>query len=432
MARKREHTVMEPAPAPGPLGHSRGVPFEGAVEQTTKELQRALQDLVARLPGPSHRAVDIQRGLGVDKKLGWQLFRVVRAPQPLQEIVNVPSRWSMERLTAAAGKRGVPGVVIERVARAFEKFEAFVAAHGEDRSSLVSLINGISAQGDQQHELRVRRDLFRGLSHLWGIKAAAAVRTFVNYARPGDESLLDTTMIAGTVGIQRLRRGVPLSLILNTQNDPAAAEAPKRDEAPASESVPTKRRYGGLELVPEFTSRPAPKLVPHEATTREGYRETEIVFPPSGRADGVTLYTSQFTAATGEGDQSSFSSNIFVTIPAELLVTEVLVPEGLSDPETVRASVYGRRTDPAKGFDRRPIDLLPQRETPMYLGTVESVPAVPGIPQHPDAVRHVLEPLGWHKARFDLYRCSVRYPALHTIIRLAVDGEEKTSTAPGE
>jgi hypothetical protein len=328
----------------------------------------------------------------------------------------------MERLIGAASRQGVPQAVVERLGGAFERFEVFVTEHGGDRSGLVSLISGITAESDEQHELKVRRDVFKGVSHLWGIRAAAAVRTYVNHPRAGAPSLLDSTMIAGTVGIQRLRHGVPLSLFLNTQNDPASAERPRNDQEPASEPVPVQRQYGGLELVPEFTSRPAPKLVPHTQPTREGYRETEIVFPPSGRAGAVTLYTSQLTAATGEGEQANFSSNIFISIPAELLVAEVLVPEGLSDPETVRAAVYGRRTDPARGFERRPMDLLPQRETPTYLGAVDVVPAVPGIPQHPDAVRHVLERLGWQGTRFDLYRCAVRYPTLHTIVRLAIDG----------
>jgi hypothetical protein len=194
----------------------------------------------------------------------------------------------------------------------------------------------------------------------------------------------------------------------------------RSNDARAGDAAPAARAFGEMEVLDEFTSQPRPQLV--RQPTPDDRARTEVVFPPSGRAGAVTLYTAQRIAAAIEGEQNSFDANLFVTVPCESLVGELLVPVGLSDPETVRVAVYGRRDDPSQVFDRRTADLLPQRESPMYLGTMETYPPIPGAPRHGDAVRHAMDELAWLGTRFDVYRCSVRYPVLHTFIRLAVDG----------
>jgi hypothetical protein len=273
------------------------------------------------------------------------------------------------------------------------------------------LLNGISSDGDRQHELRIRRDLFKGHAHVWGIQAVAVVATFAIHRRPGPEMILDSAMINGTIGIQRRRHGVPLTYRFNTVNDPAAEQAPRQPEA---------HQALGLEWIPEFTTEPFPELVAR--VTPEGLRLTEVSFPPSGRAGAVTLYSTQRDLAGAKGDQADYTLNNSVSTPSEALTLEMLVPEGLSDPQTVRATVHGRRDDPAKAIERRTVDLLPQRETAMYLGALTAFPAVAGAPRHHEAVEHVLTTVGWLGERFDVYRCTVAFPLMHTTIGLTVDG----------
>src|SRR5688572_8757273 len=96
------------------------------------ELQQALGDLVAGLPEPIERAVDLENALRVDKKLGWQVFRIVRSSS-LAEVANVPSRRSASRFLSAAKARGLPSATIENVRAAFRRFDEFAAEHGGDR-----------------------------------------------------------------------------------------------------------------------------------------------------------------------------------------------------------------------------------------------------------------------------------------------------------
>jgi hypothetical protein len=304
--------------------------------------------------------------------------------------------------------------VIDRAARAFEVFEAFVTDHGGDRAELVSLARGLSPDVDKAHELRVRKSVFKGLAHVWGVRAATFVRTaIIHPGRPGPLHPEDVLVVVGYAGLQRLWRGASfaLSATMGVQSNPALEESPA---APAPGPV-----IGPMEVLREFSSRPMPEMV--SRTDAGGDVETELVFPPSGRAGAVTLFTAQHTSAAWTGPQTQHGLNTLVKIPAETYVCELLVPVGWTDPGTARVGIYGRRGAVEQVHDLRTIDLLPQRETITCTPGVSLPPALPGVPHHRDAVGAMLTRLGWTDLKYDLFRCVVEYPVLHTMIRIAAD-----------
>jgi hypothetical protein len=386
--------------------------FEEFVSEVLRELQGALAKVVRELPGKNGRAVDLQRTLGVDKKLGWQLFTFVTAPRALSEIENVPGSPSMRRVLAVAAKLKVARATIDGASRAYERFEALVAEHGGDRSELISLANGLAPGGDPQHELRVRKSLFRGLAHVWGVQAATIVRTAVVHpsATPGSDDVL---VVVGYVGLQRLRHGAPLAISasLGAMSSPAAAGAP---------AVTPGAAIGAVEVLPEFSSRPMPEMVSRMDAV--GDLETELVFPVSGRPGAVTLYTAQRIVDAWSGPQTQHGLNTLVKLPSEMYVCELLVPSGWADPGTARASVYGRRGAVERVNDLRAIDLLPQRETVTCVAGMDGPPGLERTPGNAEAVRQSIKRLGWDDVKYDVYRSEVAYPVLHTMVRVAVDG----------
>lgn len=368
--------------------------------------QAALQELVTHAPGTGQRGVDLQRSLGLDKKLAWQVSKLIRAVRPLSEVAHVPPRSSMERLVAAGENQGIAEDVLNRVNAAFESFERFVEEHGGDRAEMISLAGGLLSEHDPHHDLQVRRNVFRGNAHLWGIKLETVV--FTNVFHSGG---LESVTVGGHIGIQRLRPGVSFSR--RVQADPPAFTDPTKPLTPPEQQ--------GVRILEEFSTHPLPTMTPH--TNRDGSVETEIEFPPSGRRGAVTLYTVNHLMGKpgGQPRSSHVTASSGVSTPTEMLVTEMLVPQGMSDPATARVAVYGRRTMVDQVGELRTIDLLPQRETVAYMGTLESSPPVPGVPQHATAVRHVLEKLGWLNTKYDVYRCRVQYPLLHSLVHMAVE-----------
>jgi hypothetical protein len=389
--------------------------FEEAAAAVTADLQTALAALVAVLPGRNTRAVELQRTLRLDKKLGWQLFTFVSTPSPLDEVANVPGAPSMKRILVEARKSRAPRTVVGRAARAFEAFETFVAEHGGDRDEIVSLARGLSTDVDQAHELRVRKSVFRGLSHVWGVRARTFVRTAVIHpGRPGSDQAQDFLVVVGYVGLQRLWRGAPfaLSATVGFQSNPAPGEAgpPALSEGPV---------VGPMEILREFSSQPLPEMA--SRVDPSGDVETELLFPPSGRPGAVTLFTAQHTSGAWAGLQSQHGLNTLVKIPAESYVCELLVPAGCTDPGSARVAIFGRRGAVERVHDLRAIDMLPQRETVTCTPGVAGPTALAGVPDHREAVGASLARLGWADVRYDLYRCVVEYPVLHTMIRIAAD-----------
>jgi hypothetical protein len=395
--------------------------FEQATGAVVGEMRSALAELVAALPGPVSRAVDLERQLEVDKKLAWRVFRLVNS-SGLSEAAQVPGRPAVRRLLAAAESCGAPASVIGRIAAASERFERFASMHGETREEVISLmvrLAGAGGQAGDSYELKARKAFFRGAAHLWGVQARMQVRTMIHEV---PEAIAEGTfayravLVAGDIGMQRRDPTRPLVVSANL-----TARAGPGDEGDDGEHA-AEGQPGGAELLPEYCSQPLPQMVPHPPGAAEsggGAGETELVFPVSGRVGAVTLYTVRTASAVDE-PRASIRGIMFVAMPTEEIVFDTMVPVGHSDPASARVAIYGRRHHPERASALRTTDLFPQHEMVTYLGAQTDVPAVAGAPHHSDAVRDMIRRSGWEGRRFDVYRCRIVYPVLHTLIALQV------------
>ncbi|MEZ6233774.1 MAG: hypothetical protein R3B68_06255 [Phycisphaerales bacterium] len=380
--------------------------FEGQAAASMAALGEALAHMFDALGAPIERAVDVERALGLDKKLAWQVFGLARDRSTAQ-IANVPARRSMARLLEAASRHGVGDAPRAAVEQAFERFEAFTASHAGDRDVLVTMVRGIGSSVDEQAEMRLRRGLYRGNAHAWGLRMRLFVRStiFLPGAQDGGrETPGDEIMLSAHIGLEQLRPDSRAAIISWARPSGTAHEAPARVE-------PT------FTLHEEFCSRPLAAMR-HSGVGRGV--ETELTLPAIGRKGATTLYTSQTLRAVGAAKGRYETNNIFC-VPVERIVFDLMVPAGRGDAASAAAAIYGRPYHPEHVFEKRAADLLPQPVAATALGEVEAVPAIDGAPRHAEAVAHVLEQAGHTGARFDLYRCEVRYPVLHTMLSLGVN-----------
>ena len=396
---------------------SVGMPsFEAMLTPVMNELQSSLAALVDALPDSIRRAVDLERSLRLEKKLAWQVFRLSRSSS-LKEVGNVPSLVSLGRVIDAARKKRVARPVIDRVQSAFERFDDFAEVHCGDRMGLISMVSGLTHQKSDLYELKTRKAYFQAASHIWGLQGRMQVRSSIYLVEPRPEQRHHTLFVSSDFDLQRLRENDPLVIAkyMKGHADPRDADAPT---SPAAIAETTRSLDHSLALLPEFCSQPLPKMT--TVVEPDQLSETTLIIPP-GRTGAVTLCSMQLHENIARGPQSRYAAGSFLVQPIESLVTEVLVPEGLSDPATARAAVYGRRTHPEHIFQERAADLMPQRETVFHLGTMDSIPPVDGAPRYEEAVRTALKNCGWLGMRFDVYRCRVEYPVLHSLVTVAVD-----------
>jgi len=377
------------------------------------DLQRALAALVASLATPVRRAVDLERALRVDKKLAWQVFRLAASSHPVAEVQNLPARPSIDRLLAAARKQQVPASILHQVETSFQRLDRFMLVHTGDREGLVSLLSGFGGRSDEQFKQRTRKTMFRAASHFWGMHAKLLVRTSIFHAKPGPDYFEDSVLIQAAVDLQRLRasQATDVVMMMRTRTDPIVPGMPG--------TAPIRHPP---ELLTQFCSGPLPEIFspPSSAAEPSAPLETRLRLPP-GRTGAATVYSMQMHERISNSLQIDYYGRTFVTVPTEVLVWELLLPVGWSNPSTVRGAMYGCREHPEQAFNERPADRTPQQETVEYLGVLDRVPPIEGSPRHPDAVQQVLESHGWLDVRYDVYRCRVDYPVLHTVMALRVD-----------
>lgn len=385
-----------------------GAPFEHAAQRAMESLGGALSSLLAALPGPIDRAVDVERALNLDKKLAWQVYRLARQPSPT-EVAKVPAPRSVRRLLAAAKRLRIPADLTDKVRLAFEQFEAFAAEHAGDREALTSMVRGLSPAANEQEELRLRRAIFRGNAHVWGLRMRQFVRSTIFLPPDGPPGAArGEIMLSAHIGLEQTRPDSHAAIISWARPSSRASA-----EGPASPAGPN------FTLHREFCSLPLPQML-QRASVGSGI-ETELVLPGVGKPGATTLYTSQSLGDVRTTDLPRFETNNIFCIPVETVVFDVMVPAELSTPDSARAAFYGRRYHPEHVFERRDADLLPQPAALIHLGRFTGpVPDIAGAPRHPEAVTKVLTDAGHATAPFDLYRCTTRYPVLHTLLALGI------------
>jgi hypothetical protein len=392
------------------------VPFDELVGGVMDELREGVREMIRSLPENIRRAVDLERALKLERKLAWQVFRLSR-DNSLGDVANVPSLASAMRVCEAAKGRGVPRPVAERLMAAFERFENFAIEQCGDRAGLVSMVSGLTQGQSESVELRVRKTLFRSHAHVWGLQADAQVRTLIyEPSGPADETLRGT-LVSGSLGLQSLRRSEPITICSWLTPTPEAAMEGGPSEIGIVQEAELTPQF---ELLREFSSPNLPDVT--HVPGSEGVVETEMLIPAAGRSGAMTIYLAQTAPTAGDARRAGAGAGMFVSVPSSEVIMELLVPAGYTSPATARVAVFGRRHHPERVFEERDIDLLPQRESAVYLGRLTNSPAIDSAPRHHEVVRGVLNGLGLLGRQFDIYRCRIQYPQMHTLVLMRVDG----------
>lgn len=387
--------------------------FEDEARQTLSQVRRAVHLLVEALPGPIRRAADLQRGLGIDKVLAWQVFRLWSAPDPFQAAAFVPTPVPLARALKAGSDRGVSRAVIEGVAAACEEFESLVERHAGDRGSFESMILGVSP-GPGSSTIKDRRAAFRASSRLWGIAAHTQIACGIFHA--GTKGT-DSALITGYVGVRRLRPGVRLQVSTRSRTiDEPRAGSPG---SPADRAGSGGHAHpDGVDLLESFCTRPLPSFVTHESP--RGGLTTSLEFSGVGRSSSVTYFLRRIVPDWPALTDDRYGMGATTRVPTEALILDMLVPAGRTDPLTAQAGVYGNLFDVEHPSRVNEANRLPFTETQAHLGRSIDSLRTPDFPTYPEMVESVLRGLGWQDTRFDIYRCRVQYPILHACVSAGV------------
>lgn len=388
----------------GDEGVPRTAKFDEAASAALVKLRTAVGALLEGLPGPVRGAADIQRVLGLDWALCWQLHKVGTVADPIEAGPDVPRAVPFGKALRAAGEKGVATEVLERAREAFEEFERVVLVHAGDRGAFDSMVRAL--RPDAAHiTMKERRGAFRSLASIWGVQAEARYHCAI--ASPGEKAgLEDAIVLTGYVGIKKLRPGAAVALGSRSRFGPMSNTTPTENVA--------------VDVLAQFCTQPAPQITLKNLDS--GVVESMLEVGDVGLM-GATTYFLRWMIHDSpiETSPARWGSSVVNRLPCERVVMDLCVPAGLTNPKTTQVETFGNLRQPDRGWSRDPADRMPVGETMTHLGRNFDRMQTPLVPRCPEMVRAVLTEAGWQDKTFDIYRCVVEYPILHACVATRVD-----------
>jgi len=376
-------------------------------------VRQALAEFVAAVPGDMRRPTDLQKALGVDSKICWQIFNVIRDDGSIAPAIHVPTLPALRRAMASAESAGVPTTLIHGVRQSLENFEKVVEAHAGARPDFDAMVAAVApSEHSGQVELKHRRSVYRGLSHVWGTQVD--VLSTATLLRANDDDTTDRLILSHKRGLRRLRPDAHIGVY----GYRISLHAPAKPQETIALEPGSIEQYGAP-LLPAFCSQPLPEF--RMSTDPEGWSTCELAGESIGRFSEMDLafgtVTRGIESPLDTDGRAWLGSNVLSTTPTGLLVSTLLVHRpsfGRVRPEMlIFANTPG--SDAPQAVRRV---ALPLRERIAELGPADRLAGSPDEPRLAEMLRTACDRAGWDLAEFDAYRVRVQYPVLHSVLRM--------------
>lgn len=377
--------------------------FAAECARTLKALRASLRRLLAEAPTPIKRATDLQHALGVRASLAWQVFRVAKAEDASASVEHIPLADAMTKFFDAARKKGFPKHVVDHAVASYATFEAMIAQHAGSRSTLDAMIAGMGGQNNEQIDLRARRAAFRAASQLWGLQSTLTYRCLIGgLAGPGLDML--SVIVQGSRGLRALRpnRALPICRRTTTWT---RADNPEEFQAGVK----------GTSLLEDFCTDNLPRIT---TTVRGSVAHDYVTFVGMGLTAKLDIFLATKMNSVLDDSEPELGVTSMIRVPSEEFIADMLVPAGVLDPATVTVRTCGCTEDVSAAETALDEYLLAPPRPAMYLGTDLEALHDKSMPRCPEMLRFVLREIGQSRTPYDIFRCRVRFPTLHTCIAL--------------
>jgi hypothetical protein len=379
-----------------------------ALDALRRTVSLGLQTVPAR-----HRAADLRRSLDLDAALAWQIHTVSTGDDVLSLGRVVPKSGSMDRFLRALESAGVDERVRGEIRCAYEGFERVVEIHAGDRKTFEAMLNALRPD-DGTSLQKSRREAFVANTTVWGLSVRCLVNCVIFRPRPTGEH--DCLCIRGRVGVRGLRPGASMGIYASSRTW-GGAYAPAEGTPDVS--------LDGCSLLQDACSQPLPRI--ETRLISDGSQRDYLLLDGLGRQREATVFwrsfTGNFPGGSSEGPQGCSTA---CTEPTELMLVDLMVPRGLTDPSTASVRLTGGDhmgrplTGPDEGGDQLRFEGRVE-----HLGSRLEALYTPEAPLLAQTVKAELDRQGWGETLFDLYRCVVRYPVMHAMVHVWTMSNQK-------
>lgn len=394
-------------------GGSREQNFEASATRVLAGLQRAISELLEASPGETRRAADVERAFAVDHRLGWQVFQIANAENPLAVAAHVPARVSIQKLLKSATRRRVPAAVIRQVSEAYDHFEKLVEDEAGDRAEMEAMVGAFIPEVREKKELAARQAAFKAMSQIRGVAVEADFMAV--FLRPAaDGSTIDRAALSGELGLRRVR---PDARIVLSSGDLSHTDHGLRTLDGRSADGP----FGAL--LPQFSSSPLPRVESENfgdmtyswiAGDDVGMRSAvDIVMADQRRAAMGRYRDAGGDGEKGSGSRTSAGAFRVVDTPTKRMTVDIFVHRELfadTAPSLAVFNTVGRGLVRLPDSPTRDNDRLNVTDSVRPLAGGIHLARLPHIARYTDMLAHVYTTLGWDPSVFRGYRLDVEYP----------------------
>lgn len=387
----------------------QGVDFSSECGKVVRGLQAAMRQVFASLSREVSRPTDLQNLLGVRGSLAWQVHRFTQSQSPLDAVKYLPLSDSMKKFIEVAKRKGSSRSAVESAMRAYEELEGFIARHADDREIFEAMVQALSGSDSGMIDIRARRAAFKANSQFWGLQASMLYRCMMITGESPSPGAM-AVIIQGAKGLRALRpqRDLPVcrrTITLTKDSDP-------------TEIVP---KPVGVSILEDFCSEQLPKI---STRLRGSVAHDYITLEKVGRTAAVDLYVSTKMASMLDAKENSMGLTTMVRVPCEEFVADLLIPAGIMHPASSRFRICGCLEDVSAAENATEDHSICKPQPGEYMGRDLESLHDKSFPRCPELLRFVLRDLGASRTSFDIFRCRIEYPMLHSCIGFDASRDE--------
>ncbi len=388
--------------------------FQEDVTRTILELRKAIGIVISKLPERIDSPHDVYQVLGLDKKLGWRIYKIIHEDDLFFAAQFVPGKHSFGRFIRSCKAKGVEKNFLTDTLAAVENFYEIIDVHSGDRQSMDMMLMASSRDGKEQAYNTLRKQAYYAQSHLLGLQAETQLDAWF-FGPSSSPGMLDVAEVKGLFDIRRNRPGV--KWVIDT---PCFFTGKEHDEQFFTDSIDPGITCNLMEKVPfleRYCSDPLPLL--KTVTSQSCGPVYELEDGPVGNTnliDTVTGTVSRgiFPIKPEEGEEHhEVSARIYT--PVQNLVLDLFFHETMAETMAGNPSVkmlfdyYSHGGALAYRSDR---DHIPMNIKPMMIGTGTSCAYTPLVPRYSEMLADVFQCLRWDPDEFLVYRTRVEFPVV--------------------
>lgn len=400
--------------------------FRDEAEGVFSRVRSATGEILAALPGV-RRPSDLRDALKIDYRLSWRLFKVAEDGVGNELFAigsHIPGTVAMGRFLDRAKCHGIPHELIQAARDAGAEFDALVKRHAPNRAAFDAMVAAAGGWNANRLDWEHKRALYRAAAGVHGIQAHTTMLCAIISPAAGKDRI-DIATLRGMFGIRRLRPNAPLMVTRHSLNADYANKPVDTNRQPFDLGAYAEH---GISLIPEFCSAPLPAIRSSELSAG-GQVQIDLVGDDVGLESEVSCVLGHVSrdmpSPYTDDTLPRHRFNLMLRLPAEVLIQDVLIPTelyGSLDPKLL-VLTDSSMLELARGHEET--GLLAIQESVTHLGRGLGVMHTPDVPRYGEMLRYTFGTLGWDPNKFEVYRCRVEYPVMHSVVSMQFELPER-------